>query len=57
MTEIAGCDDCGPCGSQTVLDAELVCDQANCNYVLVVEGAGSAEGSYSVTMTCNSLDD
>jgi hypothetical protein len=40
-----------------VLDAELVCDQANCNYVLVVEGAGSAEGSYSVTMTCNSLDD
>ena len=55
--ELAGCDDCGPCGTRTVLDAELDCAQHHCNYVLVVEGYGSNEGSYSVTMTCNEMND
>jgi hypothetical protein len=57
VTEIAGCNDCGPCGEKTVLDAELVCDQLNCDYVLVVEGFGTAEGSYSFTMTCEDVEE
>lgn len=57
VTEIAGCNDCGPCGEKTVLDAELVCDQLNCDYVLVVEGFGAAEGSFSVQMTCEDVEE
>ena len=58
---LAACDDCGPCGLQTVLDARLVCATTSgeynaatghCEYVLVIEGYSSSEGDYSVTMTC-----
>jgi hypothetical protein len=61
--ELAACDDCGPCGLHTVLDAVLLCDpqqpnyapDANsCEYNLVIEGFSSSEGVYSVTMNCDS---
>jgi hypothetical protein len=46
--ERTGCDDCGNCGTRTVLDADLPPGQ----YALLVEGFSNREGSYSVTMTC-----
>ena len=46
--EYAGCDDCGSCGLQTVLDAELEAG----DYYLIIEGFSSSEGRYSVTMRC-----
>jgi hypothetical protein len=46
--EIAGCDDCGPCGLQTVLDAQLPAGEYN----LVIEGFSSTEGNYDVAMIC-----
>ena len=46
--EISACDDCGPCGLQTVLDSAL----PEGHYNLVIEGYSSLEGVYSVTMTC-----
>jgi hypothetical protein len=52
-TQIEGCDDCGQCGSQTVLDAQLRCDEDICEYVLVVEGFAELEGTYSVMMRCD----
>ena len=45
--ELAGCDDCGPCGTRTVLDAVL----APGNYFVVVEGWNTAEGYYEITMS------
>ena len=48
-TELAGCDDCGPCGTRTVLEAQLPPG----DYNFVVEGFSSSEGDYSVTMTCD----
>ena len=46
--ELIGCDDCGDCGTRTVLDAELPAG----DYVLVVEGFNTDTGAYSVTMNC-----
>ena len=46
--EYSGCDDCGACGLQTVLDAELEAG----SYILVIEGFSSNEGEYAVTMNC-----
>jgi hypothetical protein len=46
--EYGQCDDCGPCGVQSVLDVGL--DPGA--YTLVVEGYGSAEGAYEIQMTC-----
>jgi hypothetical protein len=50
--EMQSCDDCGDCGLQTVLDASLTSGE----YVLVIEGFSSAEGEYSVTMNCPTVD-
>ena len=47
-SEITGCDDCGPCGVQTVLDAQLSAGEYN----LVIEGYSSTEGNYEVAMIC-----
>eukprot|EP01043_Picozoa_sp_COSAG02_P006470 COSAG02_NODE_184_length_30545_cov_128.634402_15_plen_909_part_00 len=54
-TELETCDDCGPCGTRTVLDAELVCNRggAACNYALVIDGYGGQRGHYSITMGCS----
>ena len=46
--ELHSCDDCGSCGTRTVLDADLRAG----DYVLVVEGYRYSEGEYSVTMNC-----
>ena len=51
-----GCDDCGACGVQTVLDATLVCNSPVCNYFLVIEGYGGGEGEYNVIMNCEGDD-
>lgn len=42
------CFQCGACGLQTVLDAQLAAG----DYNLVIEGFSSGEGTYSVTMVC-----
>jgi hypothetical protein len=46
--ELTGCDDCGSCGVQTILDAELPAG----NYALVVEGWSTSTGEYVVAMHC-----
>ena len=55
-SEIVSCDDCGPCGLQTKLDAVLDCrptaGATTCSYSLIIEGFSSNEGEYSVTMNC-----
>jgi hypothetical protein len=48
-TEICGCDDCGGCGLQTVLECQVNAG----SYVLAVGGFSSSEGSFSVMSTCN----
>eukprot|EP01052_Picozoa_sp_SAG31_P026841 SAG31_NODE_2463_length_5656_cov_12.750765_2_plen_1624_part_01 len=47
-TELHSCDDCGPCGTRAVLDAQLDVG----DYVLVIEGFSSSHGYYSVDMNC-----
>ena len=46
--EICGCDDCGDCSPQTVLDCYLEAG----TYWFIVEGWGSAEGQYDVEISC-----
>jgi hypothetical protein len=46
--EVCGCDDCGNCGLQTVLDCSLDAG----NYVIAVDGWWTREGSFSVSITC-----
>ena len=53
-TEITGCDDCGPCDTQSVLETGPM-DAGD--YALVIEGWATEEGRYSVTMTCQTVDD
>jgi hypothetical protein len=48
-TEICGCDDCGPCGLQTVLECQVNAG----SYVLAVGGFSASEGSFSVMSTCH----
>ena len=56
-TEFAACDDCGPCGLQTVLDlAEQGVTLEPGSYALVVEGYSNTEGHYSVNMHCVNED-
>jgi hypothetical protein len=38
----------GPCGTRTVLDADLPAG----DYVLVVEGFSRSEGDFDIAMTC-----
>ena len=55
--DLAACDDCGPCGLQTVLDAPLTCDENDdCTFHLVIEGFSTNEGEYSVTMNCAGME-
>eukprot|EP01048_Picozoa_sp_COSAG05_P003981 COSAG05_NODE_197_length_14521_cov_113.902995_6_plen_365_part_00 len=49
MVEVAGCDDCGDCGLQTVLEAALLPG----NYILIVEGYSSSEGNFVLSMECS----
>ena len=51
--EYAECDDCGPCGYNSVLDVVLEPG----TYTLVVEGYGAAEGAYEILMTCVNATD
>ena len=46
--ELFGCDDCGACGTRTILTGEL---DAGC-YQLVIDGFGTSSGSYTVQITC-----
>ena len=46
--EIYSCDDCGPCGVQTV--AEIYLEPGN--YILLIEGYSNSEGDYEITMNC-----
>jgi len=46
--EYCGCDDCGDCGVQTVLE----CQVSSGDYVLAVGGYSSSEGDFSVESTC-----
>ena len=50
--EVAGCDDCGECGTQAVLATGPL---APGEYLLVVEGFSTAEGDYLVTMACHDV--
>ena len=53
QTELAICDNCGPCGTADVLDVRLEPGE----YALVISGGEdilSAEGAYSVSMQCGS---
>ena len=50
LTELDGCDDCGPCGTRTVLTSQL---HPGVAYLLVIEGYAAVEGRYSVTMSCD----
>ena len=56
LIEHSECDECCtvcPCGLQSVLDSgPLVAG----GYALVVEGYGTAEGHYTVNMTCSQFD-
>jgi hypothetical protein len=47
--EVTSCDDCGSCGSQTILTHWL---QANACYVVVVDGFAHEEGIYVLTAEC-----
>jgi len=47
-TEICGCDDCGDCGAQTVLDCQLMAG----DYVVAVSGFSSSEGGFTITQSC-----
>jgi len=49
MKSMNSCDDCGGCGTRTVLDAEL---SAGHQYYLYIEGYDTLEGDYVVTMNC-----
>ena len=49
-SQVASCDDCGPCGVQTVLTANLGAGW----YWLVVDGYSSSEGNFQMSMTCAS---
>ena len=46
--EIISCDDCGPCGVQSVVEVELETG----DYVVVLEGYASSEGDYTLAMNC-----
>jgi hypothetical protein len=43
-----GCDDCGDCGVQSVMDTDL----PGGDYLLVIEGYSTDEGDYRVQMIC-----
>lgn len=49
-TEVSSCDDCGPCGEFTVLDASLTAGE----YWVVIDGFASSSGSYVLTVACPS---
>lgn len=49
LTEVAECDDCGPCESRAVLGLPL---SAGLCYELVIEGFGRQEGEYSLAVVC-----
>ena len=38
---------------QTVLDADLQCDQDQCDYFILIEGYADTQGVYSVSMDCD----
>lgn len=42
------CDDCGPCGLQTVLSSWLNAG----NYVVVMDGFATSNGAYRMAVTC-----
>ena len=48
-TQIESCDDCGPCGTQTVLTTAAL---PAGSYTIDVEGYGTASGQYTVAMRC-----
>jgi len=48
-TEICGCDDCGSCGYQTVLECPL---PVAGTYEIVVEGYSSSEGDFEIEIAC-----
>jgi hypothetical protein len=48
MSQLAECDDCGGCGSQAVLVANLAAG----NYVFVLDGYDASEGGYQINMVC-----
>lgn len=47
-TEITNCDDCGPCGTRTVLSADL----GPGSYTLMVEGYSAHEGEFTISIVC-----
>merc|ERR1719149_24154 len=46
--ELLSCDDCGACGTQSILTGWL---EAGC-YSLVIDGYGTSSGAYKVGITC-----
>ena len=46
--QLLSCDDCGGCGTQTILTGEL---DVGC-YKLVIDGFSSSSGTYTVAITC-----
>jgi hypothetical protein len=47
-TQVCFCDDCGPCGLQTILDCALDAGE----YLVVVDGYSSSEGDFNLGLTC-----
>ena len=47
--ELLSCDDCGSCGTQTILTGEL---GVGC-YKLVIDGYSTSSGTYTVGITCS----
>jgi len=51
-TQIASCDDCGPCGTRSVVRVQLV---GNRSYLVAVDGWGTSNGAYQLSATCPSI--
>merc|ERR1712080_216208 len=48
MGEVCGCDDCGNCGTRTILECRL----EKGSYSIVVDGYSTSEGSFEISFTC-----
>jgi len=47
-SQVVNCDDCGPCGTRTVLSANLGAGA----YIVIMDGYGQGQGAYRLTTTC-----
>eukprot|EP00037_Helgoeca_nana_P027609 m.316925 g.316925 ORF g.316925 m.316925 type:complete len:2014 (-) comp27552_c0_seq1:55-6096(-) len=48
-TQVASCDDCGPCGTRSVLTMDLTAGE---KYVVVIEGYSTQAGEFTLQVNC-----